>query len=189
MFGIGAVIGGVGWIYSTIGQPGIIRHTGGTGKFVIGELDGSTSASITAIERLFSSAGIIVNITEDIRHLLWEKWAFISAVGGMTAWTRKPIGEILRDEELNRMLEAVVNEAFTVAEAAGNMKFDGSRVKTMERIRRLPPTGTSSMYYDVTHGKTAEAEALNGAAVRFGRKWGISVPANEKIYMALVPGN
>jgi 2-dehydropantoate 2-reductase len=186
MYGDDAVMGGVAWIYSTIGEPGVVRHTGGTGKFVIGEMDGAVSERIRSIESCFAAAGITISTTENIRHLLWEKWAFISAVGGMTAWARKPIGEITSDSSLNEMLEMVVEEALAVAKQVSGLNFDGSRERTFERIRRLPPSGTSSMYYDVTHGKTAEVEALNGAAVRFGRLHGISVPANEKIYRALV---
>jgi 2-dehydropantoate 2-reductase len=120
--------------------------------------------------------------------MIWEKWIFISAVGGMTASAKASIGAILEDAALRNDLEEVVRETSRVAEAKTGGDFSGVFEKTMTHIRRLPSAGTSSMYYDVMHGKKLEVEALNGAAVRFGHECGISVPVNERLYRTLTPG-
>ncbi len=184
--GPGNIIGGIAWIFSTIGEPGTIRHTGGTGKFVIGELDGTISPRIQQIESAMRTARITIAVTDDIRRMLWEKWIFISAVGGMTASARKTIGEIRSDTVLANDLEAIVGEAVQVAQKKTGEDFSLTFSRTMARIQRLPPSGTSSMHYDITHGKRTEADALNGLAVRLGRELGLPVPVNERIYQTLL---
>jgi 2-dehydropantoate 2-reductase len=188
MLGSGFVIGGIAWIFSTIRAPGIIQHAGGTGKFNIGEMDGPVGHRIRSLENIFQSAQIRAVATDNIRRMIWEKWIFISAVGGMTTFAKSTIGAILGDEMLRDSLEAIVREASLVAEAKTGGDFSGVFDKTMTHIRRLPAAGTSSMYYDVMHGKRLEVEALNGAAVRFGNECGIPVPVNKRIYRALTGG-
>ncbi len=185
MLGKKHVLAGVAYILSTIGGLGIIHHSGGTTKFKLGELDGTPSERCRELERLFRNAGIDAEQLENIQRVMWEKWIFICGVGGMTAYARQTIGEILADGSLKEMLQNVIHEAGEVARSKKIHDFVGIEERTVAHCLRLPPHGTSSMHYDVTHGKRVEVEALNGAVVRFGKNAGIHTPANEKIYNEL----
>jgi|ERR1041385_866800 2-dehydropantoate 2-reductase len=180
------IIGGVAYIFSTITKPGIVRHQG-IAKFKFGELNGETSNRCHILEEVFKQAEIDANAVNDIQQLLWEKWIFICGLGGMTAYARKPIGEILADVKLNDMLSKVVSEAAAVGRAKKIVQSDDIEEKDMAYYGRLPYDSASSMYYDVIHGKRVEVEALNGAAVRFGKELNIPTPANEKIFKKLQP--
>jgi 2-dehydropantoate 2-reductase len=103
----------------------------------------------------------------------------------MTAYARMPIGEILADASLNSMLQEVMSEAVLISREKGIDKFTNIEEKMLAHYRRLPHQSTSSMYYDLMHGKRIEVEALNGTVVRFGKEVNIQTPANEKIYAAL----
>ncbi len=179
------VLTGIAYIFSTIHAPGIIRHEGGAGKFRFGETDGTVSQRSCTLENTFRSAGIEGAAIENVGKFLWQKWIFICGLGGMTAFARKTIGEVLQDPTLRHMLEDVIKEASTIARAMYNDPFADSETKTILHCKRLPATSTSSMYYDLMHGKRVEVEALNGAVVRFGMKLKIPTPANGAIYAAL----
>jgi len=179
------VLGGVAYIFSTIGEPGVIRHEGGTGKFKFGEMDGTVSDRCKKLMQVFQEAGIKGDAVENITRILWEKWIFICGLSGMTAYARMPIGEILADASLNSMLQEVMSEAVLISREKGIDKFTNIEEKMLAHYRRLPHQSTSSMYYDLMHGKRIEVEALNGTVVRFGKEVNIQTPANEKIYAAL----
>src|SRR5688572_1913529 len=49
VFGDKAVMGGVGYIATTIGRPGVIKHTGTLQRLVFGEYDGRRSARAEAL--------------------------------------------------------------------------------------------------------------------------------------------
>jgi len=179
------VLGGVAYIFSTIGEPGVIRHEGGTGKFKFGEMDGTVSDRCKKLMQVFQEAGIKGDAVENITRILWEKWIFICGLSGMTAYARKPIGEILADASLNSMLQEVVSEAVSISRTKGIDKFTNIEEKMLAHYQRLPHQSTSSMYYDLINGKRVEVEALNGAVVRFGNQYRIPTPINKRIYDAL----
>ncbi|MBI5475489.1 MAG: 2-dehydropantoate 2-reductase [Ignavibacteriales bacterium] len=179
------IIPAVAYIISTIASPGIILHEGGTGKFKFGESDGTVSDRCLLLKRLFEDAGINGEPIENIETALWWKWIFICGIGGMTAYARKSIGEILADPDLKSMLKYVVHEAASIARARKIDPFDAIEEKVSAHYQRLPYSTKSSMHYDVTHSKRVEVEALNGAAVRFGKELKIPTPANEIIYNSL----
>lgn len=181
------VIGGSAYIFSTISHPGVVRHHGGTTRFRIGETDGSVSARLTSIADVFNGAGIICETVIDIRRVMWEKFIFICGAGGVTAYARKTVGEILEDPASRNMLSEVIHEAAEVARAMKVDPFDGIEEKLEENFRRMPPSNTSSMYYDLTHAKHVEVEALNGTIVRLAKQYSVTVPQNELIYTSLLP--
>ena len=185
VLGSSHILAGVANIFSTIAAPGIIQQYGSTAKFKFGESDGRMSARCRDLEAMFRTAGTDFEQVEDVQKYLWEKWVFICGLGGMTAFTRIPIGDILADPQMCEMLEQVVRETTAVSRAMRVSDFAGLEERTLSRYRRLPATHTSSMYFDVMHGKRVEIEALNGAAVRFGRTNNLQTPANLRIYKKL----
>lgn len=179
------VLGCAAYIFSTIGAPGVIRHEGGTGKFKFGEMDNRITERALAIQKMLGDARILGEAVADIRKVLWEKWIFICGLGGMTAYARAPIGEVLVNPSHRSMLRGLVHEAADIARAKKVDAFTGIEEKAETHFGRLPRAGTSSMYYDRLHGKRVEVEALNGAAVRFGRLLKIETPANARVYEEL----
>ncbi len=179
------MIGCAAYIFSTIDRPGVVRHEGGTGKFKFGEMNDRLSDRCTGLQRTLEEAGVLGEAVGNIRQILYEKWIFICGLGGMTAFARAPIGDILANPPFRSMLREIVHEAAQVARANKIGAFEGFEEKAQAHFGRLPHGSTSSMYYDVTHEKRVEIEALNGAAVRFGRMLQIDTPANGKVYEEL----
>jgi 2-dehydropantoate 2-reductase len=185
ILGAGRIIGGVAYIFSTIEGPGIVRHHGGTTKFRFGEMDGRLSPRVQELEQTFLAAEISCEAVAAMTKVLWEKFIFLTALAGTTAHSRKSIGMIMADPSLHEMLSEAVHEAAEVGRAARIDAFQGIEERADVNFSRMPVESTSSMYYDLTHGKRIEIEALNGAVVRFGRRFSVAVPTHELIYESL----
>jgi 2-dehydropantoate 2-reductase len=187
IFGADRILGGLVYILSVIEAPGVVTQTGGPRMVTFGEWNGGVSERVTRLEGLFKEAGWLATISVDIAREKWVKFAFICALGGMTALTHLPIGEIRACAPTWAMFRQIVEEVVAVARARGVTLgpevVDGHLALAM----RLEPDGTSSLHYDLTHGKRLEIEALHGTVVRYGREAGVPTPACAAVYAALLP--
>ena len=64
-------------------------------------------------------AGVTADLSSDIRIELWNKFILICAVSGMTALTRRPLGDILGYDGTARMAREVMREVYQLALAMG----------------------------------------------------------------------
>ncbi|ADB59610.1 2-dehydropantoate 2-reductase [Haloterrigena turkmenica DSM 5511] len=182
------VVGGVAYIFSTIGEPGVVEHTGGPARFVYGELDGRRTERIEALDdALTDCEGVDAVLADDVRVELWRKFAFICAQAGMTAATRLLVGEIRDVDASWEMYRRLLEEVCTVARAEGVDLPDGLVDEWLEFARELDPEMSSSLQYDLTHGKPMELDALHGSVVRHAADCGVDVPMNEAVHAILRP--
>ncbi|MBL26165.1 MAG: 2-dehydropantoate 2-reductase [Rhodospirillaceae bacterium] len=179
------VLGGVAYILSLIEAPGVIRHGGKMQKIVFGERDGSRSARGEAFLAACRNAGIEAELSESIDSALWSKFAILCPHTGMTAATRMPIGPIRDDADCRAMLLAAVEEIIALAEARGIGLPQSLHEAPLAFTDGLPPDTTSSMHYDITHGRLLELEWLSGTVVRLGRASGVPTPVNDFLYAVL----
>ncbi len=180
------VLGGVVYGFAVIEAPGVIRHTQG-GRILFGELDGRRSARAGAFAECARKAGIPIEVSPDIRKALWEKYVVICALAGMTALSRRPIGDIRDCPESRAMLRQMVEELVGLAKAEGVGLADDVVERGMAAVDALKPDSYSSLYHDLVHGRRLELEALHGDAVRLGARHGIPTPALSCVYAALRP--
>lgn len=117
--GDGHVIGGLALIFSSIAEPGVIAHTGGPAKLVVGELDGRPGDRVQRLAQWATAAGIDLEVSDDIRLALWHKYAFICAQAATTAAVRRPLGDIRAAPACWQLFRRLVEEVYQVADAAG----------------------------------------------------------------------
>lgn len=185
--GPGRVLPGAAYIFSGIAAPGVIRQTAGLRKIVFGEPDGRRTPRAEAVLAACRGAEVNAELTDQIVRVLWEKWAFICAQGGLTALTRLPIGEIRECAETWALFRGVVEEIVAVASARGIALTPGLVEALLGQSARLEPQTASSLYNDLMAGRRLEVEALHGTVVRLGRDAGVPTPLNAAIYGALKP--
>ena len=182
------MIGGVAYIFSTIKEPGIVEHTGGPARFIVGELDGRTTDRIEALDDALSeSDGIDAVLSNDISVELWRKFTFICAQAGMTATTRLPVGDIRETDASWEMYRRVMEEVYAVARAEGVELPEETVAEWLDFARELESDTYSSLYYDLTHNKRMELDALHGSVVRHANDVDVAVPMNEAVYAILRP--
>ena len=182
------VLGGLCGLISYIAEPGHICHAG-TDPFIrFGELDNRPSDRVELLRKAFErTSGITVNIPSDIHVAMWQKFVFVTALSGMGAITRAPIGIFRSQPGTRQMLERTIFETYDVARARDIDLPEDVVVKTMKLLDALPSEGTASMQRDIMDGKPSELESQNGAVVRLGQEAGVETPVNNFIYNSLRP--
>ena len=188
VLGADRVLGGFCSILASLESPGRIRHMGVVPYIAFGELDGSRSARAEALRAAFAGArGVTVEVPADIRAAMWNKFLFITALSGVGAVTRAPVGVVRSQPAPRGLLRDALEEIYAVALRAGIGLPADAVERTLAFIDGLPPDGTASMQRDVLAGRPSELEAQVGAVVRLGGRLGVEVPVHRTIYAALLP--
>src|ERR671917_2552802 len=114
-----AGLGAAAYVVSAIKAPGVVAHTAGPGKIVLGELGGGTSERANRLGETLRGAGIVAEGDPDISVVLWQKVLFICAFSGVTAVTRLPIGTVLADPATHDHFRGTSEEVEAIARAGG----------------------------------------------------------------------
>jgi 2-dehydropantoate 2-reductase len=184
-FGAQAVMGGVGYIASHIGRPGVIVHTGTMQRLVFGEFDGSRSARAVALLDACTRAGIDAQLSDDIRKAIWEKFVFLVGLSATTATMRTTIGPIRRDARARAFLLDVMREVVAVGRASQVSLPADYAEQRLTFVDGLPETMTSSMHHDLNAGKPLEVSWLSGGVVQLGARVGVDTPLNRAVWAIL----
>ena len=185
--GVEHVLGGATYLSSALEAPGVVKQVSQFRRIVFGELDGSISQRVQSIEQALKSAGVTVEIAENISKVLWTKYVFISSASGFGSLTRLPLGDFRSAPETREMILGLMREAEAVARALG-VALDADVVeKSLKFMDDAAPHIKASMQLDVEAGRRTEIEAIIGAIGRKGRETGIPTPVADFIYAALLP--
>jgi 2-dehydropantoate 2-reductase len=175
------LMGGVGYVATTIEEPGVIRQTGPMQRLLFGEFDGSRSARGEALLAACLAGGIHAELSTNIVRDIWQKYVFLVGLSGTTASMRSMIGPIRSDPQTRAFLSDVMAEVIAVARAHDvNLPDDQLRL-AMERADTVAPEMTSSMHHDLQRGNPLEVHWLAGGVVALGRGKGVPTPCNRAI--------
>ncbi|MGW0810360.1 ketopantoate reductase family protein [Nonomuraea sp. NPDC002799] len=112
------VVGAFVNIFADVAEPGVIKD-GGAGAFVIGELDGSTSARVAALVADLAPLG--AQATANVGGYLWSKLGF-GAMLSATALADAPMADLI--DRHRPLMHALVAEVFAVAGERPLESFD-----------------------------------------------------------------
>jgi 2-dehydropantoate 2-reductase len=182
------VLGGVARIEAWREGAGVIVQRGPQTALAIGPFRPEDRPAAEALATAFDGTGVPFTLSDDIRSDLWNKLMSICGAGGVTAYCRCSMGDVLSDERLHGLIASAMREVATVGGTKG-MVFAPDAVEGRLRYfgERLDAGFKSSMCRDAEAGRPLEVEWLNGAVVRFGETLGIATPANRVIYDELLP--
>lgn len=186
-FGDEAVIGGVAYVATTIGRPGVIRQVGPLQRIRLGEYSGRPSERVNELVKSFAATGVDATAADDIRRVLWEKYTFLVGLSATTCLTRLTIGPIRESEGGRRLFQALASEVVTVGRAEGAALPDGFEDQVLQLADTVHYDMTSSMFHDLEKGNRLEVPWLSGGVVTLARKHGIAVPANSFTVDTLSP--
>jgi len=180
------VAGGVAHVQAAITEPGVIRHTA-LALLIFGELDGSRSPRLQAFYDACTHAGFDAKLADDIQYELWLKFVRLTALSGMMAVTRSPLGVLREDADLWAMLQAAIMEAMHVAHARGIAFPPHTLHEMLKHIGGMPPHAKSSMLEDLEHGRRLELPWLNATLARIGEELDVPTPIHRFIATVLRP--
>jgi len=186
-FGKEHVLGCTATVSSMITSPGVVTQAGGPGSLVVGALTADQSERVNDLVTQCVAAGIAAETHENIELAIWEKFTFICALSGMTALTRKPIGEIFAQESTTQMYLQVLSEVAEVGRASGIPLPQSIAADLLATTQAREPFIIGSMGHDLIANNPIEISLLNARVVELGTKHNIKTPANFAIEAALRP--
>ena len=184
-YGGDRVMEGAAYVFSAIAAPGRIHQTAGPRRIVFGRLGGGAIPAGERIVEAMRRGQVDARLSTDIRIELWNKFILICAVSGMTALTRRPLGEILGYDGTARMAREVMREVFQLALAMGIPLEPESDAANYRFMAQQDPSGKGSMCHDVEAGRRLEIDSLCGYVSRMGRIHGVATPLNDYLYDTL----
>jgi len=175
------LMGGVGYVATTIEAPGIIRQTGPMQRLLFGEFDGSSSQRGKDLLAACLAGGIKAELSSDIVREIWQKFVFLVGLSGTTTTIRRTIGPIRSNPQTRAFLLDVMREVVAVGRAHGVALPPDYAAARLQLADDVSPDMTSSMHHDLQRGNRLEVRWLAGAVVELGEAKGVATPLNRAI--------
>ena len=180
-FDASQLMGGVGYVATTIDQPGVIRQTGPMQRLIFGEFDGSRSPRGQRLLEACLAGGINAELSEHILREIWQKYVFLVGLSGTTTTIRKRIGPIRENPQTRAFLLDILREVVAVGRAQGvdlDENYAELRLKLADDVAY---DMTSSMHHDLERGNRLEVRWLAGGVVELGHQKGVPTPLNRAV--------
>jgi 2-dehydropantoate 2-reductase len=178
-FGANRVLGGMAIISAALDAEGHIIQLAPFHELVFGELSGGFSGRIRRLTAVLEGAGFEARASEVVVLEMWEKWAGLAVIAGITCLMRASIGDIVAAPGGRDAIVRLLAESCAVAEASGF----SPRPAFVERCKDLFTQAGSplkaSMLRDIERGSATEGEHVLGDMVARARAVGIEAPILE----------
>ena len=148
-------------ISATLDAAGAVQHLNDLHGLVFGELDGSASTRVAAIQRDFAGAGFDGRSSEHIRLEMWEKWVFIASAAGITCLMRATVGDIVAGGGAD-LAVALIGECREIAATNGFEPRSGSIERARAALTAAGSPISASMLKDIERGGAVEADHVIG---------------------------
>jgi 2-dehydropantoate 2-reductase len=186
IFGEKALMGGVAYVGTSIGRPGVIAQQGPLQRLVFGEYDGARSRRAEAFLAACKAGGINAELSDDVRRSLWEKFVVLVAMSGATTAMRNTIGPIRSHPQTREFLLDLAREVVAVGRAQGvNLPADYAEQR-IPFFDNWPPEMTTSMHHDLKAGRPLEVRWLAGSVADLGGQVGVPTPLNRAVRDILI---
>jgi len=173
------IVGSLAYFSTHLAEPGHIHHTEGN-RISLGEPDGTRSDRVRHIAEALVAAGLRSPATTRFRHEIWVKLLGNVAFNPISALTGGTLEEMVRHPDVARVIREVMTEAEAVA---GRLGID-LPVSIDQRMAGAEKVGAhkTSMLQDYEAGRPMELEAVVGAVIELGERFGLPMPATRAVY-------
>lgn len=177
------VLDGCIYIVGFISGPGEVTQMGKVFKLLFGTIKGYEAEPdiLNRIAKELTSAGIKVQISDDIDRDTFTKWSFISAMACSGSYFDVPMGEIQKDPEKRALFEDLSKESAAVGKKLGIESADGIVEYNMSVLDKLDPLSTASMQKDLKKGNRSEINSLLFDFIDLGKNLGVDMPVYRKV--------
>lgn len=176
------LISGKTYVGGRLLSPGYVS-AGVKGKYTyIGELTGEITDRIQAVCDEFNKAGLLCEVSDNIKGLIWDKLLINVAAGALCGITRLPYGPLYEEEYIKETAVAAIQEGIDVAKAAGvKLKSEDPEYPWYAASEGLPETFKTSILQSLELKRPTEIDFINGSVVEWGKKFGIPTPVNRTL--------
>jgi 2-dehydropantoate 2-reductase len=175
-FGAHAFAGCVCKVATLLDDDGRIVQFTKLQDMAYGEMDGTRSARIEALDRAMQGAGFDARLSETIERDMWEKWILLATIGGVTNLMRGAIGEIVAVPGGAEFARAFLDEVVAVVTGEGHPPSEPFVTATQAAITQPGSPLTSSMYRDLMKGRPVEVDQILGDLLARARRLHMKTP-------------
>jgi 2-dehydropantoate 2-reductase len=183
VLGKARILSGVLYIGADRLSPGVIRCSAPP-SLIVGPYDGAGLAASSAVQELFSDAGIKCSVEGDVSSSKWQKFLFNCGLNPLTAITGKRLGELLSHPATAEVFNMLVDEAAAAALSAGAPLAPDHRERVSQTAQRMDIS--SSMAEDLAAGRRIELDAFTGYVIELGAANGVATPVTRAAHGMLV---
>lgn len=181
IFGMERIIGGVAFLCSNRGEPGVVHHLG-AGRIVLGEFVRRDYDQLERVAEIFRNSGVDCRTTDDLKRARWEKLVWNIPFNGLSALLQQSVDQLLAVPVTRKLVREIMLEVIN----AGNLqelnsdipeKFADSMIEFTDNMGVYRP----SMQIDREEGRELEIEAIFRTPLRFGAEKGVAMPRVEML--------
>ncbi|MGE0705409.1 MAG: 2-dehydropantoate 2-reductase [Vicinamibacterales bacterium] len=184
-FGRAAVLGGTCTLQVSLGDDGVIRHSGPFQRIVFGERDSSQGPVAASLSAAFGASKAGWEHATDIDQELWEKIVFLSAMAATTCLFRANMVEIASTSAGRDALERAVDANVAVAVKEGRTPRPEAMTMMQSVFTGQSGPLTSSMLRDLERGRAVESDHIVGWMLDRARANGVDDAVLSLAYVHL----
>ncbi len=174
-FGAGRILGGLCQLSVTLQDDGMIRHFGAYDRLIWGPRI-PMDPVLPALRGLFAGMRSEVIESSDIHAAMWAKFAFITALAGITCLLRASVGEIVAAGG-GGLAQQLYRECADIAERSGHAIAQAQREESRQVL--ADSMLKASMLRDIERGARTEGAAILGDMLLRARGFGMDTPLLE----------
>jgi 2-dehydropantoate 2-reductase len=181
LFGAERIIGGVAFLCSNRGEPGVVHHLG-AGRIVLGEYSRIVPERVALLASMFMRAGIECRTTDDLKRARWEKLVWNIPFNGLCALLLHSVDQLLSVPATRKLVRELMLEVICSANAQGLFKpipeeYANSMLEFSDKMGFYKP----SMQIDREEGRQFEIVAIFRNPLEAGAHKRIEMPRVEML--------
>lgn len=182
--GRGIVVDALIYIVAFVNGDGSVNQQGDFARLRIGRMcaDEEQKQAIARLSELLTNAGLEHLAAEDIELEIWRKYILNCAYNVATAAYDYTIGQLRDDPKKAAEYEALITEAYTVAQAKGVAVLPEHKEEFFASFRQYRADATSSLQRDINAGRRTELDIFTGYLLREAEACGVEVPVTAKMH-------
>ncbi|HII95892.1 MAG TPA: 2-dehydropantoate 2-reductase [Candidatus Methanofastidiosum sp.] len=172
------IIGAVTSMGAFLENPGRVQFRG-KGTTLIGPVS-EENKNAKEIVKIFNSAGINAELTNDIKSEIWSKVIINSAINNLASILDGENG-ILLNETLIEIVKEITAEGKTILQKEGIDISDDIFEKTVDVIKNTSKNINSTLS-DLRKGKRTEIDYISGKIIELGDKLNMPASYNKALF-------
>jgi len=176
LFGAERIIGGIAFLASNRGEPGVVHHLA-FGHIIIGNLLRDSGSDLETLAEVFNSCGIGCRVSGDLMKTRWEKLVWNIPFNGLCALLLQTVDRLLANPQTSELIREIMLEVIRAANAQGlteSIPFEYAA--EMMRLGGNAGAYKPSMMVDREEGRQLEVSSIMRVPLEYGCRAGVAMP-------------
>ncbi|HYA79809.1 MAG TPA: ketopantoate reductase family protein [Methylocystis sp.] len=170
------VLGGCCFIGATLTPAGEIEHLNRLQRVILGPRFEEQREGCAAAHAELTRGGFAPELSLFVMHDVWEKFAFLASLAGITCLMRATIGAIASTAEGSAIACELFDECCAVAAASGFQPRPAFLAQSRAMLTDPASDASSSMLRDMQRGGETEHDHILGDMLARARSRGVAAP-------------